>query len=76
MKCYNIIICVLTLGAGTRQYLSQWSVWLRHVTADEDGDNAVQFLSVLLPQYRDRLKDQLHLFQLMGAWRNNIQPLH
>lgn len=40
---------------------------LGHVIADEDGDDAVELLPVFLPQYRDGLKDELHLLQFVGS---------
>lgn len=58
---------VLTLGTDIRQQLGQRCVRLGHVIADEDRDDAVELLSVFLPQYRDGLQDQLHLLQLVGS---------
>lgn len=59
---------VLTLGTDVRQQLGQRCVRLGHVVADEDGNDAVELLSVFLSQHRDGLQDQLHLLQLVGSW--------
>lgn len=56
-----------TLGTDIRQQFGQRRVRLGHVVADEDWDDAVELLAVFLPQYRDRLQDQLHLLQFMGS---------
>ena len=58
---------VLTLGTDVRQQLGQWCVRLGHVVADEDGNDAVELLSVFLSQHWDGLQDQLHLLQLVGS---------
>lgn len=57
----------LTLGTDVGQQLGQWCVRLGHVVADEDGDDAVELLSVFLSQYRDGLQDQLHLLQFVSS---------
>lgn len=64
--CLNTYV-VLTLGTDIREQLRQRRMRLGHVIADEDGDDAVELLPVFLPQYRDGLKDELHLLQFVGS---------
>lgn len=58
---------MLTLGTDVRQQLGQRCVRLGHVLAAEDGDDAVELLSVFLAQYGDGLQDELHLLQFVGS---------
>lgn len=61
---------IRTLGADSRQQFGERSVWYGHVVLNKHRYDTLQLLSVLVMDHRNRLQDQLHLLQLVSAYRN------